>query len=110
MEEKLNLVNKKRVAILWDGYCLPRVAILWDEHCLPRVVFRRCKSQDLLPQYLACKALIFADTASIQENWIEYCHVVTEDKESALENFRMYSENEANMLPSIMVDLVLYSL
>ena len=110
MEEKSNLVNKKRVAILWDGYCWPRVAILWDEHCLPWVVFRRCKSQDLLPQYFACKALISADTASIQENWIEYCHVVTEDKESALENFRMYSENEANMLPSNMVDLVLYSL
>ena len=75
MEEKLNLVNKKRVAILWDG------------HCLPRAVLRGCKSKDILPQYLAYKGLISADTASIQENWSDYCPVVTEDKESARENF-----------------------
>ena len=77
---------------------------------MSRAVFRGCKRKDILPQYLAYKALISADTASIQENWSDYCHVVTEDKESALENIRMYSENKVHMLPSIMLDLVLYSL
>ena len=96
LEEKLNLVNKQRVAIRGDG------------HSLPRAVFRGCKSKDTLPQYLTYKALLFAATASIQENWNDYCPVVTEDKESSLENLRMYSESKAYMLPSIMVDLVLY--
>ena len=77
---------------------------------MPRAVFRGCKSKDLLSQYLTYKALLSAATASIQENWSDYCHVITEDKESALENLRVYSENKAYMLPSIMVDLVLYSL
>ena len=98
LEETLNLSNKRRVAIGGDG------------HCLPRVVFRGYKSKDILPQYLTYKALLSAATASIQENWSDYCHVVIEDKESALENLWMYSENNAYMLPSIMVDLVLYSL
>ena len=86
------------------------VAIRGNGHCLPRAVFRGCKSKDILPQYLTYKALLSAATASIQENWSDYCHVITEDKESALENLRVYSENKAYMLPSIMVDLVLYSL
>ena len=86
------------------------VAIRGDGHCLPRAVFRGCKNKDILPQYLTYKALLSAATASIQENWSDYCHVITEDKESALENLRVYSENKAYMLPSIMVDLVLYSL
>ena len=98
LEEKLNLFNKRRVAIRRDG------------HCLPKPVFRGCKSKDILPQYLTYKALLSAATTSIQENWSGYCHVVTEDKESTLENLRLYSENKAYMLPSIMVDLVLYSL
>ena len=87
LEEKLNLINK-----------------------LPRAVFRGCKSKDILPQYLTYKALLSAVTASIQENWSDYCHVVTEDKKSTLENLRMYSENKAYILPSIMVDVVLHSL
>ena len=86
------------------------VAIRGNGHCLLRAVFRGCKSKDILPQYLTYKALLSAATASIQENWSDYCHVNTEDKESALENLRVYSENKAYMLPSIMVDLVLYSL
>ena len=86
------------------------VAIRGNGHCLPRAVFRGCKSKDILPQYLTYKALLSAATASIQENWSDYCHVITEDKESALQNLRVYSENKAYMLPSIMVDLVLYSL
>ena len=98
MEEKLNLVNKKRAAIRRDG------------HRLSRVVFSGCKSKDILPQYLTYRALVTTATASIQENWSDYCHVVTEDKETGLENLRMYLENKAYMLPSMMVDLVLNSL
>ena len=98
MEEKLNLVNKKRAAIRRDG------------HRLSRVVFSGCKSKDILPQYLTYRALVSAATASIQENWSDYCHVVTEDKGTDLENLRMYLENKVHMLPSMMVDLVLNSL
>ena len=83
LKEKLNLVNKKRVAIRGDG------------HCLQRAVFRGCKSKHILPQYLSYKTLVPATTANIQENWNDYCHVVTEDKHSALENLQMYSENKA---------------
>ena len=83
LEEKLNLANKKRVAIRGDG------------HCSPRAVFHGCKSKDILTQYITYKTLLSAATASIQENWSDYCHVFTEDKESALDNLRMYSENKA---------------
>ena len=77
LEEKLNLVNKRRVAIRGDG------------HCLPTAVFRGCKSKDILPKYLTYKALLSVAATSIQENWSDYCHVVNEAKESALENIRM---------------------
>ena len=53
LEEKLNLVNKKRIAIRGD------------RHCLLRAVFRGCKSRDILAQYLTYKALLSAATASI---------------------------------------------
>ena len=46
LEEKLNLVNKKRIAIRGD------------RHCLLRAVFRGCKSKDILAQYFTYKALL----------------------------------------------------
>ena len=95
---RFHCIYKKRVAILVDG------------HCLPRTVFHECKNKDISAQYFTYKALLSAAIASIQENWNDYCHVVTEDKDSVRENLLMYSESNVYMLPLITIDLVLYSL